>query len=291
MSEIEDIIGKTETKKSYGDVQKERRQKCYDMLDTATAKAVQTPNGFRAFLDVCSRFEKYSLNNDLLIYAQRPDATRLKDYDAWNNDECHVKKGAKGISILEPQTYTSKDGDERISYNAKSVFDISDVDGAKPETSTVYDIDILISAIVHDSPFNIATDHKYPAGVEDNSYYDVGKNVVFVRPGLTHKDIFLAVAEGLARAETAKCDDNYRPDEHAFAARCAAYVIARKYGVDTAAVNIESVPARYHDMEAKDIRAELSEIHDSVEKITDRMKDSLSKTVTQNKKRDSKGAR
>lgn len=296
MSEFEDIVGgknaeKPESNKSYGEIQKERRQKCYDLLDEATKKAVGTPDDFKSFLSVESRFEKYSLNNGLLIYGQRPEATKLKDYDSWEKDGCQVKKGSKGVYILEPQTYKSKEGDERVSYNVKSVFDVSDVEGAKPERKVVYNIDILIRALVSNAPANIATNHEYPANVEDNSYYDVAKNTVFVRAGLTHSDIFLAVAEGLAHAEIASGVDDYRPNEHAFTARSAAYVIAKKYGVDTKPVNIGSVPSKYSDMDAKDIRAELSEIHKSVESISDRMTEYLLVLNEQNKKRDVKGAR
>ena len=66
--------------------------------------------------------------------------------------------------------------------------------------------------------------------------------------------------------------------EHEFAARCSAYVISLKYGADTKAADIHTIPQRFETMEAEDIKKELLEIHDSVKAITERMAEVLEKT-------------
>ncbi len=58
---------------------------------------------YRAYLDTMSKFHNYSVNNTLLIAMQRPDATLVAGYDAWQEKfDRHVKKGAKGIKIIAP---------------------------------------------------------------------------------------------------------------------------------------------------------------------------------------------
>src|SRR3569623_1948430 len=54
------------------------------------------------WLAVAARFQTYSVNNTLLIMAQRPDATRVAGYHAWQALGRHVDKGQRGFAILAP---------------------------------------------------------------------------------------------------------------------------------------------------------------------------------------------
>ena len=80
---------------------------------------------------------KYSVGNALLILAQKPDASQLKDYDGWKEKGTGVKPKEKGIIILEPgNEYVREDGTTAVSYNAKKVFDVSQTftrEKAKPQ--------------------------------------------------------------------------------------------------------------------------------------------------------------
>ena len=66
-------------KRTYGDLQREKKQQCYSMIDDACVDVVSNGERLREFLDVQSRLERYSLNNNLLIFTQKPEATKLKD--------------------------------------------------------------------------------------------------------------------------------------------------------------------------------------------------------------------
>ena len=55
----------------------ERKQKCLSMIEDAALDAVADAKRYRAFLGVVSRFDRYSPNNQLLIFAQNPQATQL----------------------------------------------------------------------------------------------------------------------------------------------------------------------------------------------------------------------
>lgn len=58
---------------------------------------------YMRYLSVMSRFHRYSVNNTMLIYMQKPDATLVAGYNKWKNQfERHVKKGERGITIIAP---------------------------------------------------------------------------------------------------------------------------------------------------------------------------------------------
>ena len=61
------------------------------------------------YLSVMSKFHRYSVNNTMLIYMQRPDATLVAGYNKWKNQfGRHVKKGEHGITIIAPTPYKKK---------------------------------------------------------------------------------------------------------------------------------------------------------------------------------------
>ena len=89
------------------------------------ALAQRTANGLTRYweswtdyLTTASRLYKYPFANQLMIYAQRPDATACADFDIWNNRmNRYVRRGAKGIALLD-----ESGGFPRLHY----VFDVSD---------------------------------------------------------------------------------------------------------------------------------------------------------------------
>ena len=89
------------------------------------ALAQRTANGLTRYweswtdyLTTASRLYKYSFADQLMIYAQRPDATACADYDIWNNRmNRYVRRGSKGIALLDQSSSVP-----RLHY----VFDVSD---------------------------------------------------------------------------------------------------------------------------------------------------------------------
>ena len=57
---------------------------------------------FRDYLKVQGRFDRYSVTNAVLVSAQMPNATKLKDYRKWRSERVYVYKGANKVVILEP---------------------------------------------------------------------------------------------------------------------------------------------------------------------------------------------
>ena len=72
-------------KKSFADKMREKKLKCYEMIDEGCASIVANAENMQQFLDVQSRCENYSLSNNILIYMQMDGKlpTRLMDFDGW----------------------------------------------------------------------------------------------------------------------------------------------------------------------------------------------------------------
>ena len=279
-------------KKAWADEQKRKRDSLFAMIEAVCPTIVSSTEEMSEFLTVQSRFEKYSLNNNILIYAQKSDATKIKDFKGWKEEGGSVKKGSKGFMILEPTSYT-KDGEKRIAFNPKTMFDASDVAGITPGQTVAYDKSMLIRALVNDSPVDIKTVQNYPADKAVGAYFDVKDNCIYAKSGMNVNDIFTSVSQALACSEMAKqTKEPFRVSDHEFQARCVAYVLAKKYGVPSDQVNLYSMPARYAGYDGEQIKKELSEIHGSVKAITNRMNEILlERPKEQNKKRNDKEAR
>ncbi|MGM9659440.1 MAG: hypothetical protein ACI3WQ_02460, partial [Faecousia sp.] len=137
-------------KEAWAEKKQAERQAVYDLADT-TAEAVSADGSkFQAYLDVQTRFSRYSATNVLLILAQKPDATQLKDFDGWKDAGASIKRQQKGISILEPgEEYEREDGSIGTSYNVKRVFDISQTTArAKAQPSVSMDDRLLLKALI-----------------------------------------------------------------------------------------------------------------------------------------------
>ncbi|MEO1816106.1 MAG: hypothetical protein ABGU93_11045 [Acetobacterium sp.] len=91
-------------------------------LAEETAKRVTSSiENWTSFLITIGRLYKYPYHEQLMIYAQRPDATACAEYDLWNNTmNRYVRRGSKGIALLNPTGDTLK---------LKYVFDVSDTGG------------------------------------------------------------------------------------------------------------------------------------------------------------------
>ncbi len=99
--------------------------------------AVRASDTFKAFLDVQARFHRYSWHNVMLILSQRPSASRVAGFKAWNGFGRHVCKGEHGIMIFAPRPFKkereSTNGDtetvDGLTFRPVYVFDVSQTDG------------------------------------------------------------------------------------------------------------------------------------------------------------------
>ena len=113
-------------KKAWAEKKQAERQSVYALIDETAQAMTRDGNLFQTGLDVMARFDRYSVGNVILIAAQKPDATKLADFDTWKQNRTYVRKGEDHIKLLEPgEEFQREDGSMGVNYNVKRVFDIS----------------------------------------------------------------------------------------------------------------------------------------------------------------------
>ena len=271
--------GQSFDKDAWAEKKKAERQALYDLADS-TAEAVSADGGkFRGYLDVQARFDRYSATNALLILAQMPQATQLRDYDGWKDLGVSVKRHPTSISILEPgDEYKREDGSIGTYYNVKKVFDVSQTTMRGKAQPTVSMNDrLLLKALIHRPlvPMQMVDDLPNHMG----ALYDHDQQVIFVRRGMEASDIFRSVSKELAHAEIAAAGGDYSRQDAAFAAYSASYLLCRKYGIDAGGYDFSQLPDSFREGDAQSVRAALTEIRDTAGEISGRM----SRVLEQNK--------
>lgn len=81
---------------------------------------LRTSDGYQQYLQMQARFPHYSLNNCLLIMAQKPDAQHVAGYTVWSSLGRHVNAGEHGIRIMAPRTY-KRNGSSQTAAPANSI--------------------------------------------------------------------------------------------------------------------------------------------------------------------------
>ena len=106
---------------------RERLREITDGIEQGIKELFESEKYMR-YLSVMSRFHRYSVNNTMLIYMQKPDATLVAGYNKWKDQfERHVKKGEHGITIIAPIPYKKKIEEQKLDPDTKAP--ILDKDG------------------------------------------------------------------------------------------------------------------------------------------------------------------
>lgn len=262
-------------KDAWAERKQAERQAVYDPADATAADVCADGAKFQAYLDTQARFDRYSVTNVLLIMAQMPTATQIKDFDGWKAAGASIKRQQKGFSILEPgNEYRREDGTIGTSYKVKKVFDISQTTARvkiQPAVST--DERTLLKALIYHPPVPIQTVDELLG--DAGALYDHEQQVIFVRRGMGAEDIFRSVSMELAHAEIAATDGSYIRDDNAFSAYCVSYLLCKKYGVDVGGYDFSTLPYFFREGDTQFQRAVLTEIRDTAANISARMSRAL----------------
>ena len=213
----------SEKRGSYHTTPEQRQEKIKqitDKLEQGVHQIFESDN-YRAYLSTMAKFHSYSLNNTILIAMQKPGATLVAGYTAWQKDhDRHVKKGEKGIQIIAPSPYKVKQerdaldpktgkpqmdaqGNplkeiievERPAFKVATVFDISQTEGKELPSIGVNELsggvegyDALFDALKATCPVPIAFED-IPSGAK--GYYHT-------------EDHRIALQEGMSQMQTVK---------------------------------------------------------------------------------------
>lgn len=254
---------------------KNNRNRCYELSEQVTAQVATDSGAFRQYLDIQSRFDRYTANNALLIMAQRPDAQKLGDYGYWRDRNVYVKRMEKKnpVLILEPgKEYGREDGSIGTYYNAKKLYDISQTNMREKEpVQEQTDERQLIRALLSNPPVNIVAAEPDQMPENKGALFEPEENCIYVRKGMDAEQIFRSLTPELALAGFANGDKNYDRDEDAFHAYCASYMLCMKYGIDTRGYDFSHAPEFFEGMEPQEVRAELSKARNAANDISSRM--------------------
>ena len=250
------------------------RKEAYELIDNTCSEMAVNGDSFRQYLDVQGRFDRYSVANAVLVSAQMPEATQLKDYGKWKQSRVYVNKDAQKVVILEPsKEYTRDDGTKGISYNAKVVYDISETSAKdRQEAAEPKSMRELVSAMIDASPvpFQPVDDLELPA------FYDSEQQTIFIRTGLNEEQLFVSMSKEVAAA-VYDFKHNESRNASEFKAYCVAYMVSSRYGVDTRGFNFDRLPKEYAEMETQDFKSELGSMRDVLGEVQSEMYKSMEK--------------
>ena len=252
----------------------EEKQATYELADSTADRMKTDGDAFRNYLDVQGRFDRYSVTNAILVAAQKPDATQLKDFKKWREDGVTVDRGATKITILEPgNEYTRHDGTRTMGFNAKTLYDISETSAKNlPAVTPRHSMRELVAALAQASPVKcVAVDE-----LEMPAYYDMTQQTIFIRKGLDENHLFAGVAKEVAAA-TYDFKLSRTRDFTEFGSYCVAYMLCKKNGVSVEGFQFSTLPDEYAAMDANAIKQELNsirsvfgEIHGAMYKTLDK---------------------
>ncbi len=257
-------------KEAWKQQKQEQREMVYSLIDDTAQTVAKDGTAFQKYLDVQSRFDRYSVANAFLILAQKPDATRIADFDTWKEQGTYIRKKESGFFILEPgDEYQRDDGTVGISYNPKKMFDISQTGARKRETPTYPDDRTRIKALMDHAPVPIRISDTLPEGA--NALYLPETREIHIRKGMDAGNIFCSLSQELAHAQMDKGDGSYSRSNYVFHAYCVSYMLCKQYGVDTNGYRFDRAPQMLEGMESQEIRNELSVIREVAGEISGRM--------------------
>ena len=251
-----------------------QRQEAYELIDNTCSEMRADGESFRQYLDVQGRFDRYSVANAVLVSAQMPDATQLKDYNAWKQSRVYVNKDAQKIVILEPsKEYTRDDGTKAVGYNAKVVYDISETSAKdRQQAQEPKTMRELVSAMIDASPVPFVP----VADLEIPAYYDSKQQTIFIKTGLTEEQLFVSMAKEVSAA-VFDFKHNESRDASDFKSFCVAYMVSTRYGVDTRGFSFDRLPREFSEMDTQVFKGELGSMRDVLGEIQSDMFKSLEK--------------
>ena len=252
-------------KGAYAATKQQERSDLYALADETALTVAADPAKLAQYLDVQARFD-YTPTNVLLIMAQRPDATWLGNLNYWKSQKVFIKPSEmqSAVLIIAPgDDYRRNDGSVGTNMNVRRMYDVSQAAKSRLKPEPRFD-DRTFTALKNAAPLKVK-------GTDDLDQDAVIKDgTIFVQRGLGQEATIYALAREACRAEHLRQDGD--PETADLAARSGAYVVCKKYGVDTKGIDLSDAPEYLGKMEkARDVRDALSDVCKAAGVVTGRM--------------------
>lgn len=257
---------------SWSEKKQAERAETYSRIDDACKLVNANVQSMDGYLEVMAKFPNHSVSNTLLIFDQRPEATRIGDSNYWQKQGAHIKKGERGFTILEPgNEYTRDDGNIGTFYNNKKVFDIRQTT-AKLRKSRYYDGREVLSAMVMKSPVAIVVAEE---SMQEAAIYSHEDKTITVSKGLETGEFFRALATELSHATLAQGNEKYDRTANRQIAQLSARVLEKRYGIEPS--GIDSSVLGLKEANPQEIRAALTQIRNASKDLSDRIHEVIDK--------------
>ena len=208
---------------------RERLREITDGIEQGIKELFESEKYMR-YLSVMSRFHRYSVNNTMLIYMQKPDATLVAGYNKWKDQfERHVKKGEHGITIIAPTPYKKKIEKQKLDPDTKApildkdgkiiteekeieipmfrpvkVFDVSQTDGkplpelASSLSGNVPNYEAFMEALRRSAPMPITFE---AMAADTDGYFSADHQKIAIRQGMSEVQTVSATVHEIAHSK------------------------------------------------------------------------------------------
>ena len=244
------------SKEEYAAMKKAERDTVWAQVDTRMGEVLADGPALQAFLDFMSQCRS-SLPNQLLLSSQNADITDARTFQQWKDAGRHIRTGEEGYTAIVGQVYENN-GRKASGYNIEKVFDITQTRGRPVQPPTHYEVEELIAAAIESSPVPIQISDSLPDGIQ--AQYVPKARTIYVRNGMDAGTTLCAIIRECAQADFHK-DYTYNRQAYAAPSYCAAYMVAHRYGLDTAAFNFDRVVALYGKLDAEQQKGFLSDLN------------------------------
>lgn len=283
--------------------QREKVEELAKKIEVGTKEFMQSDK-YRTYLRTMSKFHSYSFRNCLLIAMQKPDATLVAGYQAWQKKfERQVGRGEKGIRIFAPVPYEeqvekqkrdfngnllySSDGkpvteevtEKCLAFRVTTVFDVSQTSG-KPLLELATELDgsveqyeMLFQAIrdTSEAPITVET---FAAGNEAKGYYSPSTHSIHVRDDISEVQSVKTVLHELAHSVLHNKDAEDVTEKSRMTmeieAESVAFIVSDHFGIDTSDYSFAYLASWSSD-------ADLPELHQSLDTIQKTANDLIQK--------------
>lgn len=214
---------------------KERLKDITDSIETGIKELFESDK-YKQYLSTMSRFHKYSVNNQMLIYMQRPDATHVAGFNKWRDQfGRNVMKGERGIKIIAPTPFKKKIEQEKLDpdtklpvrdengnavmeektvqipmYKPVVVFDVKQTEGkplpqlAANLTGDVQNYEVFMEALKRSAPVPIVFE-KMAENMD--GYFSLDDQRIAVREGMSEVQTVCAAVHEIAHSKLHNKDE------------------------------------------------------------------------------------